>query len=73
MLRLAAWAVGDALEAQGVRAAFPSEEESQRQRTRNLVDFHDDPATRVLFATDAGGVGLNRQRAANASISCDLP
>jgi len=73
MLRLAAWAVGDVLEAQGARAAFFSGEESQRQRTRNLVDFHDDPATRVLFATDAGGVGLNLQRAANACINCDLP
>jgi len=73
MLRLAAWAVGDALEARDVRAAFFSGEESQRQRTRNLVDFHDDPDTRVLFATDAGGVGLNLQRAANACINCDLP
>ena len=73
MLRLAAWAVGDVLAAQGLRAAFFTGEESQKQRTRNLVDFHDDPATRVLFATDAGGVGLNLQRAANACITCDLP
>jgi hypothetical protein len=37
------------------------------------VDFHDDPACRVLFATDAGGVGLNLQRAASACINIDLP
>jgi superfamily II DNA or RNA helicase len=73
MLRLAAWAVEDVLAEGGLRAAFFTGEESQKQRTLNLVDFHDDPATRVLFATDAGGVGLNLQRAANACITCDLP
>jgi superfamily II DNA or RNA helicase len=73
MLRLAAWAVEDVLAEGRLRAAFFTGEESQRQRTRNLVEFHDDPATRVLFATDAGGVGLNLQRAANACITCDLP
>jgi superfamily II DNA/RNA helicase len=73
MLRLAAWAVEDVLAEGGLRAAFFTGEESQKQRTRNLVDFHDDPAARVLFATDAGGVGLNLQRAANACITCDLP
>jgi hypothetical protein len=73
MLRLAAWATRDLLEKAGVRAAFFSGQESQRQRTRNVVDFHDDPATRVLFATDAGGVGLNLQRAASACINCELP
>jgi hypothetical protein len=26
--------------------------------TENLVAFHDDPNTRILFATDVGGVGL---------------
>jgi SNF2 family DNA or RNA helicase len=37
------------------------------------VDFHDDPACRVLFATDAGGVGLNLQRAASACVNIELP
>jgi hypothetical protein len=73
MLRLAAWATSDLFEAAGVRAAFFTGQEGQRQRTRNVVDFHDDPATRVLFASDAGGVGLNLQRAASACINCDLP
>ena len=56
-----------------VRAVFFTGEESQRRRTQNLVDFHDDPAARVLFATDAGGVGLNLQRAASSCINLDLP
>jgi hypothetical protein len=44
-----------------------------RNGTQNIVDFHDDPACRVLFATDAGGVGLNLQRAASACINIELP
>ncbi len=73
MLRLAHWAVEGTLASAGARAAFFSGQESQRRRTRNLVDFHDDPDLRVLFATDAGGVGLNLQRAANCCINLELP
>jgi hypothetical protein len=73
MLRLAHWVTRDALARERVRAAFFTGEEGQRQRTRNIVDFHDDPACRVLFATDAGGVGLNLQRAASACINVELP
>jgi hypothetical protein len=40
---------------------------------RTSSTFHDDPATRVLFATDAGGVGLNLQKAASCCIHLDLP
>ena len=68
MLKLAAWVTGDVLARAGVRAAFFTGEESQRRRSENLVAFHDDPATRVLFATDAGGVGLNLQRAASCCV-----
>lgn len=73
MLRLVHWAAGDVLAEAGLRAAFFTGQERSRQRTRNLVDFHDDPATRVLFATDAGGVGLNLQHAASACVLLDLP
>ena len=55
------------------RPAFFTGQEGQKRRTQNLVDFHDDPACRVLFATDAGGVGLNLQRAASACINIELP
>jgi superfamily II DNA or RNA helicase len=73
MLRLAAWVTADVLAAAGVRAAFFTGEESQRRRTENLVAFHDDPDMRVLLATDAGGVGLNLQRAASCVINLELP
>jgi SNF2 family DNA or RNA helicase len=73
MLRLVHWAVGDVLADAGLRATFFTGQETTRQRTRNLVDFHDDPAARVLFASDAGGVGLNLQRAASACVLLDLP
>jgi SNF2 family DNA or RNA helicase len=73
MLRLSHWATRALLARAGVRAAFFTGEEGQKRRTQNIVDFHDDPACRVLFATDAGGVGLNLQRAANACINIELP
>ncbi|MBI2930114.1 MAG: hypothetical protein HYY16_00560, partial [Planctomycetes bacterium] len=61
--------LGDA----GARAVFFTGAESQRRRTQSIVEFHDDPGTRVLFASDAGGVGLNLQRAASACINIELP
>jgi SNF2 family DNA or RNA helicase len=73
MLRLAHWAVRDLLADAGRRAVFFSGQEGQKRRTQNLVELHDDPAVRVLFATDAGGVGLNLQRAASACVSIELP
>jgi hypothetical protein len=73
MLRLAHWAARDELARDGVRATFFTGDEGQKRRTQNLVEFHDDPACRVLFATDAGGVGLNLQRAASACINIELP
>ncbi len=38
-----------------------------------MVDFHDDPDMRILFASDAGGVGLNLQHAASCCINIELP
>ncbi|MGQ0505991.1 MAG: DEAD/DEAH box helicase [Myxococcaceae bacterium] len=73
MLRLAEWATRDVLADAGARAAYFTGDESQKRRTQNVVDFHDDPKTCVLFATDAGGVGLNLQRAASACVHLDLP
>jgi superfamily II DNA or RNA helicase len=73
MLELAAWAVADLLLGAGRRALFFTGQEGARRRTQNLVDFHDDPAAAVLFLTDAGGVGLNLQKAASACINLELP
>jgi hypothetical protein len=73
MLELATWAVSDLLAGAGKRALFFTGQEGPRRRTQNLVDFHDDPAASVLFLTDAGGVGLNLQRAASACVNLELP
>ncbi len=73
MLNLAHWAVRDLLAEQGLRAGFFTGAENQRRRTQNIVEFHDDPSFRILFSSDAGGVGLNLQRAANCVINLDLP
>ena len=73
MLHLAEWAIGDLLMDSGSRAVHFTGDESQKRRTQNIVDFHDDERTRVFLATDAGGVGLNLQRAASACIHLELP
>jgi superfamily II DNA/RNA helicase len=73
MLTLAHWAVGDLLAAIEVRAGFFTGAEKARRRTQNIVEFHDDPSLRMLFASDAGGVGLNLQRASNCVINMELP
>jgi len=73
MLTLARWAVFDLLRREGYRAAFFSGAESQKRRTQNIIEFHDDPTLAVLFSTDAGGVGLNLQRAASSVINLELP
>lgn len=73
MLDLACWAISDLLATDGRRALFFTGREGSRRRTHNLVDFHDDPRAAILFLTDAGGVGLNLQKAANACINLELP
>jgi superfamily II DNA or RNA helicase len=73
MLRLADWATRDLLEEAGLRAVFFTGKSSPKARDRSVVELHDDPETRVLFASDAGGVGLNLQRAATACVNLELP
>jgi hypothetical protein len=73
MLLLAHWSVRERLEGHGLRTAFFTGKESQKRRTANVVEFHDDPDLRVLFATDAGGVGLNLQRAATCCVNLEIP
>ncbi|OGQ23687.1 MAG: hypothetical protein A2138_00925 [Deltaproteobacteria bacterium RBG_16_71_12] len=73
MLELCAWATRDILDDAGLRCVFFTGNESQKRRTQNIVDFHDDDTAAVLYCTDAGGVGLNLQRAANACINVELP
>jgi len=73
MLRLAEWSVRDILGDEGYSAVFFTGAEKQSQRTKSVVDFHDDPRVRVMFLSDAGGVGLNLQKAASACINLELP
>ncbi len=73
MLALGHWAVGDLLASDRLRAGFFTGAEGRKRREQNIVEFHDDPRFRLLFASDAGGVGLNLQRAANCVINLELP
>jgi superfamily II DNA/RNA helicase len=73
MLTLAQWAVSDLLKDGALRSGFFTGAEGQRRRTQNIVEFHDDPDFRILFTSDAGGVGLNLQRAANCVVNLELP
>ena len=73
MLALAHWSISDLLQGEKLRAGFFTGAEGQRRRTQNIVEFHDDPQFRILLASDAGGVGLNLQRAANCVINLELP
>jgi superfamily II DNA or RNA helicase len=73
MLTLAQWATSDLLGEKRLRSGFFTGQERQKRRTQNIVEFHDDPDFRILFTSDAGGVGLNLQRAANCVINLELP
>lgn len=73
MLLLAHWAIGDLLAKKSCRAAFFTGNEDLRRRTQSITEFHEDPHVPFLFATDAGGVGLNLQRAASCCINLELP
>ena len=73
MLRLAEWSVRDILKEADLRAVFFTGAESPKLRERAIVDFHDDPSVAVMFLSDAGGVGLNLQRAATCCINLELP
>jgi superfamily II DNA or RNA helicase len=43
------------------------------QRGALVERFHDDPDCRLFLSTDAGGVGLNLQRAAAVIVNMDMP
>jgi hypothetical protein len=73
MLRLSEWAVRDLLAAAGMRAVFFTGAESPKLREQAVVELHDDPKVTVMFLSDAGGVGLNLQRAASCCINLELP
>lgn len=73
MLRLSHWSIRDILESAGMRAVFFTGAESNAVREKSIVALHDDPEVTVMFLSDAGGVGLNLQRAATCCINLELP
>ncbi len=73
MLRLAELYVRDILEASQSRSVLFSGALSLKKRSAEIRRFQEDPATRVFFSTDAGGVGLNLQHAANCVVNLEIP
>lgn len=73
MLRLAHWSVEDLMKKNKVESVFFTGDESTKKRMENIVRFHDEPNVRFFFSTDAGGVGLNLQKAASVCINLEMP
>lgn len=73
MIRLAELCVRDLLEDSGARSVIYSGQLSLKKRATEVRRFLEDPATRVFFSTDAGGVGLNLQSAANCVVNLEIP
>jgi SNF2 family DNA or RNA helicase len=73
MIRLAELYVRDILETSSSRSVIFSGALSLKKRGAEIRRFNEDPATRVFFSTDAGGVGLNLQHAANCVVNLEIP
>ncbi len=73
MLRLAHFVVGGLLEARDLRAEVFHGGLTSKARDEVLLAFRDDPELRVLFATDAGGLGLNLQDSASIVVNLEVP
>jgi SNF2 family DNA or RNA helicase len=73
MLRLARYAARDALARRGLNAQIFHGGLDTRARGRMLDAFRADPTFRVLFSTDAGGLGLNLQDAASIVVNLEVP
>ncbi len=73
LLRLAHYVVRPLLDRRGERAAlFHGGLDSQR-RQQTIDDFRSEENLRVLFSTDAGGLGLNLQDAASVVVNLEVP
>jgi superfamily II DNA or RNA helicase len=73
MLRLAHFTVRELLEQRDLRAEVFHGGLNSRARGRLVEDFVVDPEFRVLFSTDAGGLGLNLQQAASIVVNLEVP
>jgi superfamily II DNA or RNA helicase len=73
LLRLAHHVVRPLLDRRAEKAAiFHGGMDSQR-RQHTIDEFRSDEAMRVLFSTDAGGLGLNLQDAASVVVNLEVP
>jgi SNF2 family DNA or RNA helicase len=72
-LRLAHFMVRDLLERKDLRGELFYGALSSKSREQMLEAFRLDPEFRVLFSTDAGGLGLNLQEAASIVVNLEVP
>jgi len=73
MLRLAHFVVRDLLERRDLRGEVFHGGLNLRSREEMLEAFRIDPEFRVLFSTDAGGLGLNLQESASIVVNLEVP
>jgi len=73
MLRLAHFVAREPLDRRDLRAEVFHGGLDGRARADLLDAFDSDPEFRVLFSTDAGGLGLNLQDAASIVINLEVP
>jgi superfamily II DNA or RNA helicase len=72
-LRLAHFVVRDLLERKDLRGELFYGGLNSKAREQMLDAFRLDPEFRVLFSTDAGGLGLNLQEAASIVVNLEVP
>jgi superfamily II DNA or RNA helicase len=73
LLRLAHYVVRPLLDRRGESATIFHGGMDSRARLQTIDAFRTDPARRVLFSTDAGGLGLNLQDAASVVVNLEVP
>jgi hypothetical protein len=73
MIRLAEIFSRETLEALGCKSVLFCGSVPLKKRELLVRRFIEDPATRVFFSTDAGGVGLNLQAASNCVVNLEIP
>jgi len=73
MLRLAQFAIREPLQSRDAHSSIFHGGLSSRARSEMLDAFRSDPGMRVLFSTDAGGLGLNLQDAASIVVNLEVP
>ena len=73
LLRLAHHVVRPLLDRRGERALVFHGGMDSRARQQTIDGFRSEEPTRVLFSTDAGGLGLNLQDAASVVVNLEVP